>query len=135
MPCSLGQEGNIFREQKLQSRDVLQCMVTNATHIIGKKKAKGTKGSVLAFMTWRNKGGIFTTSQGCITMMIGGRSCLVGVGHTLAMLCRVAKTWDEHGNDCIGCALRISTASDSDVTSCSNENPIITPFFLVAYLE
>jgi hypothetical protein len=60
---------------------------------------------------------------------------LVGVGHTLAMLCCVPGTWNEQGNDCFGWASGISTASDSDMTSCSNENPSITPFFPVVYLE
>jgi hypothetical protein len=91
--------------------------------------------SVPTPMTWRNKGGILCETPGHIMMVTGGRSCLVGVGYTLAMPRRVAGTWNEQGNDCVSCALRIAMALDSDVTSCSNENPSITHFFPVAYLK
>jgi hypothetical protein len=63
------------------------------------------------------------------------RTCLVGAGCTLAMLCHVAETWDKQDNDCVCCALRIAKTPGSDVTTCSNENPSITPLFLVVYLE
>jgi hypothetical protein len=45
------------------------------------------------------------------------------------------RTLHGQGNDCVGCALGIATAPGSDVTCCSIENPSITRFFLVAYLE
>jgi hypothetical protein len=68
-------------------------------------------------------------------MVIEGRSCLVGARYTLAMPCRVAGSQNEQGNDSFGWSLGIATTLGSDVTSCSIENPSITPFFLVAYLR
>jgi hypothetical protein len=64
-----------------------------------------------------------------------GRTILVGAGCTLAMLRCVAETWNDQGNDCFDWVLEISTTSGSDVTCYSNENPIITSFFPIAYLE
>jgi hypothetical protein len=55
--------------------------------------------------------------------------------YTLAVLCHVANAWNEQRNDCFSWALGIPMTSGSNVTSCSNENPSITHFFLVAYLE
>jgi hypothetical protein len=54
--------------------------------------------------------------QGHIMMVTEGRSCLVGAGYTSAMLCRVDGTWNEQGNDCVGWASRILTASGLNVT-------------------
>jgi hypothetical protein len=71
----------------------------------------------------------------CIIMVTAGRSCLVGAGYILTMLCHVVKTWDDQGRDCFRWASVISLASGSDVTSCSNEDPSITHSFPVAYLE
>jgi hypothetical protein len=73
--------------------------------------------------------------HGHIMMGTRGRTGLIGVGCTLAMLHCVVETWDEQGSDCIGCATRITTAPGSDVTSHSNENPSMTPYFLAAYLD
>jgi hypothetical protein len=63
------------------------------------------------------------------------RTVLVGARCTLVMQCHVAETWDEQGNDCLGCVSGIATAPGLDVTSCRIKNPSITPFFLIAYLE
>jgi hypothetical protein len=41
----------------------------------------------------------------------------------------------EQGNDCVGCASRISMTLGSDVTSCINLNLGITPFFTFVYLK
>jgi hypothetical protein len=68
-------------------------------------------------------------------MVIRGRNILGRAGYTLAMPCHVARTWNEQGYDCFGWASGISTILGLDVTSCSNENPSITPFFLVAHIE
>jgi hypothetical protein len=75
-------------------------------------------------------------------MVTGGRSRLVRAGYTLGragytliMRCHVDGTWNEQGDDCVGYASVIAMAPGSAVTSYSNENPSITPFFLIAYLE
>jgi hypothetical protein len=68
-------------------------------------------------------------------MVIKGKTHWVEVGYTLPMLCYVAGTWNEQGNDCVGCASGFAMAPSSDVASYSNENPSITPFFAVGYLE
>jgi hypothetical protein len=77
----------------------------------------------------------FGNFQVNIAMGTRGRTGLVGVGCTLAKLRRVAGTWDEQGNNYTSCVSGIATAPSSDVISYNNENPSITLFFPVAYLE
>jgi hypothetical protein len=44
-------------------------------------------------------------------------------------------TLHEQGNDYAGWSSGVATALGLDVTSCSNENPSMRPFFPVAYLK
>jgi hypothetical protein len=82
---------------------------------------------------WRDKGGIFAKAQGCIMMVVRGRNVL---GRSWVHTGKVMPhSWNRQGNDYVGWALGNQQTSGSDVTSCSNENPSITPFFPVAYLE
>jgi hypothetical protein len=110
-------------------------MVRDAMHLISQEEAVGVSGSVSASTTWWNKGEILMKFEGCIMTRTRGRMSLVEAGCLLAILCPVAGTWNGQGNDFFSWASGTSTPSCSDVTSCSNENPSITPFFLVAYLK
>jgi hypothetical protein len=49
-------------------------------------------------------------------MVTGGKSCLVRARYTPTILCCADGTWNEQGNDCVGCLSGIETAPGSDVT-------------------
>jgi hypothetical protein len=55
-------------------------------------------------------------TQGCIMSVVRNRLYLVRAWYTLAMLCHVAGTWNEQGNDCFSLASGIPMTLGSKVT-------------------